>query len=292
MLHAKILIVDDQEPNVLLLEQMLRSVGYDAVSSTMDPAKVCELHLLNHYDLILLDLLMPGMDGFQVMENLRDIEKDAYIPVIVITAQPDHKIRALKAGARDFLSKPVDLAEVLIRVHNHLEVRVLQRETRSLYDRVVAEQNIAERLLRQAAGPSPVAPTAAEQRESPNGSERIAESQAEVSLLFVDLQAFTAFSQGAGAVALKGVLTELTRCSGASDPLPCLDRAKTLGDAYLAAMELSESDLDRTIHASDLAMDLFEAVGRFNDHGHYKIKVKIRLSSQGGNARHGSSYAF
>ena len=101
----------------------------------------------NRYDLILLDLQMPGMDGFQVMEGLKEIEPDGYLPVLVITAQPGHKLRALQAGAKDFVSKPFDLAEVLARVHNMLEVRLLHLETKRLYERVVAEQKVSERLL-------------------------------------------------------------------------------------------------------------------------------------------------
>jgi formate hydrogenlyase transcriptional activator len=120
---AKVLIVDDQKPNVLLLETMLRSAGYRFVASTMDPYEVCDIHRQNRYDLILLDLAMPGMDGFQVMEGLKDIDKDGYLPVLVISAGLEHKLRALKAGARDFISKPFDLAEVLTRVYNMLEVR-------------------------------------------------------------------------------------------------------------------------------------------------------------------------
>ena len=125
ILNAGILIVDDQEVNVLLLERMLRGAGYVSISSTMDPNEVCELHRKNRYGLILLDLLMPGMDGFKVMEGLKEIEEGSYLPVLVITAQPDQKLRALRAGAKDFVSKPFDLAEVLARVHNMLEVRLL-----------------------------------------------------------------------------------------------------------------------------------------------------------------------
>jgi CheY-like chemotaxis protein len=87
--NASILIVDDQQPNVLLLEQMLREVGYRCITSTMDPYAVCDLHRKNYYDLILLDLQMPGMDGFQVMEGLKEIETNGYLSVLVITAQPD-----------------------------------------------------------------------------------------------------------------------------------------------------------------------------------------------------------
>jgi PAS domain S-box-containing protein len=122
---GSILIVDDQQANVSVLEQTLSGAGYVAVTSTMDPREVCELHRKNRYALILLDLLMPGMDGFQVMEGLKAIETEGYLPVLVITAQPAHKLRALKAGAKDFISKPFDLGEVLLRVHNMLEVRLL-----------------------------------------------------------------------------------------------------------------------------------------------------------------------
>src|SRR5665647_3065471 len=125
ILNASILIVDDQEDHVLLLERLLRDSGYVSITSTMDPGEVCELHLKNRYDLILLDLQMPRMDGFQVLEGLKEIELDGYLPVIVITAQPGHKLRALQAGAKDFISKPFEMAEVLVRVHNMLEVRLL-----------------------------------------------------------------------------------------------------------------------------------------------------------------------
>ncbi len=128
LLNACILIVDDQESNIILLEQMLREVGYTAVTSTMNPQEVCALHRQHRYDLILLDLQMPIMDGFQVMEGLKSNVEDAYLPVLVITAQPGHKLRALQAGAKDFVSKPFDLVEVKTRIHNLLEVRLLYKK--------------------------------------------------------------------------------------------------------------------------------------------------------------------
>jgi len=131
ILNAEILVVDDKEANVRLIEGMLRIAGYTCVHSTTDPSRVCELHRTNRYGLILLDLQMPGMDGFAVMEALKEIEADGYLPVLVITAQPDHKLRALEAGAKDFVSKPFDLAELRARVHNILEVRLLHLESKA-----------------------------------------------------------------------------------------------------------------------------------------------------------------
>ena len=138
ILNARILVVDDKEANIRLLEGMLRIAGYAAVESTTDPSHVCELHRKNRYALILLDLQMPGLSGFQVMEGLKEIEADGYLPVLVITAQPDHKLRALEAGAKDFVSKPFDLAELRARVHNILEVRLLHLEAKN-YSKALEE---------------------------------------------------------------------------------------------------------------------------------------------------------
>ena len=126
--NASILIVDDQPVNVQLLEQLLAQTGYTRVSSTLNPQTVCALHEQNNYDLILLDLKMPVMDGFQVMEELKKNSADRYLPVIVLTAEPAHKLRALQAGAKDFISKPFDLVEVQTRIYNMVEVRLLYRK--------------------------------------------------------------------------------------------------------------------------------------------------------------------
>jgi two-component system cell cycle response regulator len=128
ILNANILIVDDQQSSISLLEQVLGNAGYSRVSSTMNSQEVCELHRENRYDLILLDLQMAGMDGFSVMAGLNTNESEGYLPVIVLTAQPAHKLRALQAGAKDFLSKPFDLAEVTTRIYNMLEVRLLYKK--------------------------------------------------------------------------------------------------------------------------------------------------------------------
>ena len=142
-LHASILIVDDRAANLQLLERLLHEAGYSNVASTMDPIAVCALHRENRYDLILLDLQMPGLDGFQVMQGLATDAADSYLPVIVLTAQPSHKLRALQAGAKDFISKPFDLLEVKTRIHNMLEVRLLYKKLES--HNQLLEQTVRER---------------------------------------------------------------------------------------------------------------------------------------------------
>ena len=143
ILAARILIVDDQASNVQLFEQLLLDNGYTQVTACMQPEEVRALHEKNQYDLILLDLSMPGTDGFEVMEGLKTNAADHYMPVIVLTANPAFKQRALQAGAKDFISKPFDLLEVKTRIHNMLEVRLLYKKL-ALHNQTL-EQKVVER---------------------------------------------------------------------------------------------------------------------------------------------------
>jgi two-component system cell cycle response regulator len=141
ILNARILIVDDREANVSLVAQILSEEGYTDVSTTTNSLEVCALHQKNRYDLIVLDLQMPGMDGFEVMEGLKADESEDYLPVIALTAQPAHKRRALQAGARDFISKPFDLVDVTTRIHNMLEVRLLYKKLEN-YNKVLEQRTL------------------------------------------------------------------------------------------------------------------------------------------------------
>ncbi len=127
LLSANILIVDDQAAHAKLLERVLHDAGYTDVSVTLDPQQVCALHRANRYDLILLDLQMPVLDGFAVLEALKADTGDGVLPVIALTAQPGHKLRALKAGARDFINKPFEVVEVQVRIHHMLELRLMHK---------------------------------------------------------------------------------------------------------------------------------------------------------------------
>jgi len=129
--EAPILVVDDQEANIRLLERLLQRDGYTAVTSTTDPRQVLPLYAGLQPDLILLDLHMPHLDGVAVMRQLATvIPAETYLPVLVLTADatPETKQRALAAGAKDFLTKPFDPIEVLLRIRNLLATRLLYRQ--------------------------------------------------------------------------------------------------------------------------------------------------------------------
>ena len=129
ILAARILIVDDDLDALRSLEQVLTTAGYNNVHVTTDPRAVVAMHREHDFDAILLDVLMPNMDGFEVMESLKPFERDGYLPVLALTAESGHRTRALRFGAKDFLRKPFDPEELLLRVRNLVEVRLLYKES-------------------------------------------------------------------------------------------------------------------------------------------------------------------
>jgi putative two-component system response regulator len=142
---ARILVVDDQESNLLLLQKVLGAAGYENLLTVADPTQVPDLYRAFKPDLMLLDLHMPGLDGFEVMALLRAAVRDDYLPILVLTADVTHptRLRALEMGARDFLTKPFDQVEVVTRIRNMLEVRLLHNRLRD--QNAILEQKVRER---------------------------------------------------------------------------------------------------------------------------------------------------
>ncbi len=130
--EAKILIVDDTKPNVVLLEEMLSGFGYKRIQSVTDSRQAIHMYEVFRPDVLLLDLNMPHVSGFEIMEQLKTIESDSYAPILVLTAQSDTetKRRALEVGAKDFIVKPFDFNETLQRIGNMLEIRLLHKQTK------------------------------------------------------------------------------------------------------------------------------------------------------------------
>jgi len=145
MHDARILVVDDNPANVLLLERILDGAGYTNVTSTTDPCVVSGLHTKWHFDLILLDIRMPGMTGLEVMEQMAETIKNEYLPILVLTSETDDDTRmaALDLGAKDFVTKPFKKPEVLHRIRNMLEVRLLYNRER--WSKEIVEAQVRER---------------------------------------------------------------------------------------------------------------------------------------------------
>jgi adenylate cyclase len=279
ILAAKILVVDDQPANVLLLQRMLGEAGYRSIMSTLDPRTVRELHETNRYDLILLDLQMPGMDGFQVMEGLKEIETAGYLPVLVITAQPDHKLRALRAGAKDFISKPFEVAEVLTRVHNMLEVRLLHVEIRrknaelkTLFDQVVAERKLSERLALHV----PPDSIAARLQARPDVT---ADSFADVTVVIGDIVGFADLTPTASPGQLALFIDEIFAHFDGLAQARGVKKIKTLGNSYMAAAGVPVSASDHAARAAHLSLDMIDTLDRFNERSGHSLQVRIGIAS-------------
>jgi putative two-component system response regulator len=142
---AKILIADDGEANVALLDDVLRGAGCTQIISTTNSSEVAALCAANSPDLVLLDLHMPHPDGYEVMKQLAPLIEACWFPILVLTADitPAARERALSSGAKDFVTKPFDVVEVLLRIKNLLEVRFLQLELRR--QNFTLEQRVYER---------------------------------------------------------------------------------------------------------------------------------------------------
>ena len=243
--EASILIVDDLPSNVALMEQVLRNAGYSKLHSTTDPFMVCALHQLHHFDLIVLDLKMPGMDGFAVMNELKAIDAAGYAPVLAITVEPELRLRALRSGAKDFIAKPFELTELTSRIYNLLEVRLLYKalaqsvrdmESIALHDELTGLPN--RRLLLD------------RMHQAGLASARFGNQSA---LMFLDLDQFKqvndSFGHEAGDLLLQQAAARMQACLREGDSVSRLD-----GDEFVLLLEaLSPHRLEAAKQAQQVA---------------------------------------
>ena len=251
ILEARLLLVDDNEDNLQLLEQILRMEGYSNIDITTDPREVCDLHRRNGYAVILLDLQMPDLNGFEVMEGLKKIELEAgsYLPVLAITGNPDHKLHALEAGAKDFISKPFDPPELVRRVYNMLEVRLLHQETRE-----------HGKMLESLALQDPLTGLANRRLLVDRMSMAVAQARrnkGHMAVVFMDLDGFKQINDtlghGAGDILLKTVARRLTGTVREEDTV-----ARLGGDEFVMSLPHIHGEAD----AARMAAKIIDAVSQ------------------------------
>ena len=145
--ESRILIVDDKIANVQLLEMLLEFAGYKKVHSTTEPLMVRQMCEADQFDLLLLDIRMPEMDGFGVMDAISPLNADNLMPIIVLTAEQDMdtRLKALEMGATDYLTKPFDKSEVLNRINNMLAIRKAYKDSKNAA--VILEKKVTDRTL-------------------------------------------------------------------------------------------------------------------------------------------------
>jgi adenylate cyclase len=198
--QARILVVDDVEANVMLLHDLLRMHGYHNVHTTTDSRVVAPMHRAEPFDLILLDLQMPHLDGIATLRQLGSVVGGDFLPVIVVTAysDEDNRLRALREGARDYIVKPFVTSEVLLRIRNFLEVRLLyrerQRHAEALERRVRDQVGQLERLSRLKRFFSP---HLAELIVTGGMDDPLRTHRREITVVSIDLRGFTSFTESA-----------------------------------------------------------------------------------------------
>jgi adenylate cyclase len=260
--NSRILAVDDQQDNLDLLEAFLGDAGYQNVLCTRDPRETLDIVRRTEPDLIVLDLHMPHMDGFAVLEALRpSIPEGTYLPILVLTADAtvEARQRALAAGARDFLTKPLEETETLLRIRNLLETRALHVELKErnaaleeANRQLDAARETSERLLLN------VLPRSiAERLKRDPGT--IADSFDEATVLFSDIAGFTHICEQSTPEQLVAWLGDVFAEIDALAEKFGLEKIKTVGDAYMLACGIPTKRHDHAEAVAEFALSLLEA---------------------------------
>jgi adenylate cyclase len=277
---ATILIVDDQEANIALLEAVLGDEGYTNLRCSTDSRDALPLFRELNPDLVLLDLHMPHLDGFAVMEQLQScIPPDAYVPILILTADADAEVkrRALTGGAKDFLSKPLDFDEVTARIRNLLETRrlhlQLQERNRVLEEATKAldaERQLSERLLLN------VLPRSIAERLKRNTG-IIADSFPEATVLFADIVRFTPLSQRLSPEEVVNWLNEVFSAMDRLAEQHGLETIKTIGDAYMVVSGLPNPRPDHAEAAAEVALAFCEEISNRTAPGGEPLRMRIGM---------------
>jgi class 3 adenylate cyclase len=262
--RGNVLVVDDEEANRILLRDPLEALGFE-VTEAADACQALECVAQRVPDSILLDVMMPGMDGFQLCRRLKCENRTSHVPVLMITALSERKERLLgiEAGANDFLNKPIDIQDMTLRVGNAVYVK-------SLFDQLQTERERSERLLRNML-PEPIA------ERMKSGETNIADQYAEATVLFADLVGFSVLTAHIKAEEVVSLLNEIFSTFDTLAERHDLEKIKTIGDAYLAAGGIQNPTQPHAAAVAQLALDMQTALADFNSQCGTSIRLRIGI---------------
>jgi adenylate cyclase len=259
-----VLVVDDEEQNRTLMRDPLEAHGYDVIEVENGISALQKVEEQTP-DVILLDLMMPKMDGFEVCRRLKKYWKTAHVPILVLTALSDRKERlmGIEAGANDFLTKPVDVQDVLLRVNNAVY-------TKRLHDLLQVEREKSERLLRNML-PEPIA------ERMKKGELNIAEHHHDVTLLMSDLVGFTTLTSSVDPIQIVSLLNEIFSAFDVLVEKRGLEKIKIVGDAYMVAGGIHSHQSDHADAVAELAIAFQEAMERLNEQYNTSFRIRIGI---------------
>jgi class 3 adenylate cyclase len=257
-----VLVVDDEEQNRTLLRDPLEARGY-AVAEAGNGLQALQMVAAHPPDAVLLDLMMPKMDGFDVCRRLRKDAPTAHLPILMVTALSERKerLKGIDAGANDFLNKPIDVQEVILRVRNAVYAK-------HLHDLLQAQRQMSDRLLLH------ILPQSIAERMK-NGETNIADAFPDATVLVADLVGFTTLSACIGPEQTVQLLNEIFSAFDLLTEKHGLEKIKTIGDAYMAAGGLSLPRPDHAEASAELAIALRDEIEQFNRQ--YNTSVRLRI---------------
>jgi len=261
-----VLVVDDEEANRTLLRDPLETHGYEIVEAENGEQALQQVEQ-RPPDVILLDVMMPRMDGFEVCRRLKMDARTAHIPILMVTALSERmeRMMGIAAGASDFLSKPVDLQELTLRVGH-------AAHTKQLFDQLQAEQAKSEHLLLNIL-PRPIA------ERMKKGEVNIADQHPDVTLLVADLVGFTTLAAHIGPDQVVYLLNEIFSGFDVLAEKHGLEKIKTIGDAYMVAGGIPEARPGHAEAIAELALDLMAEIEKFNRAYNTSIHLRIGIST-------------
>ncbi len=270
---GSMLIVDDVETNRDLLARRLQRHGHQVTMASNGRSAISLLHAAP-FDVILCDIMMPEMNGFEVLAYLKADPILRYIPVIMISAleDTDSVVRCIELGAEDYLLKPFNPILLNARINACLEKKRLRDQERSCLRQLQAEQEKSERLLLSIL-PAPVA------KQLKQGHSTIAQDYAEASVLFADIADFTEICTHRSAIEVVNLLNQIFSTFDQLAERHGLEKIKTIGDAYMLASGVPLPRADHAEAIANMALDMQEAIEKFNHSSGESLALRIGIST-------------
>ncbi len=268
---GQILVVDDSRINRLKLSAVLQQLGHD-VDLAKDGAQALEMIGLQSYDLILLDIVMPEMDGYRVLERVKKNKIWRDIPVIVISALDEMEsiVKCIELGAEDYLTKPFDPILLKARIGASLEKKRLRDKEQAYLKQLQTEQEKSERLLLNIL-PKPIADRLKQ------GEVIIADSFMEATILFADIVDFTGLSANMSPTSVVFLLNGLFSIFDQLAERYGLEKIKTIGDSYMVVGGVPTPRPDHVECVANMALDMQAEIGRFEAGGELPLCIRIGI---------------
>ena len=269
---GKILVVDDNESNRNMLSRRLQRQGH-RVKLAENGKRALEMLREEDFDLVLLDVMMPEMDGYQVLEHLDSDDKLRGLPVIMISAldQLDTVVKSIELGAEDYLPKPFNPVVLRARIGACLEKKRLRDRERAYIKKLRSEQERSEQLLLNIL-PRPIAERLKE------GQRTIADVFPDVTVLFADLVGFTRMSEQLPPAELVAMLNKIFSMFDQLAEKHGLEKIKTIGDEYMAASGLPMPRPDHAEAMAEMALDMLAVIERFNTKRKSGVRIRIGMN--------------